>query len=280
MNNRFQGCYTATLTPYNDAGRIDVDTAGEHVQWLLEHGVQGLCPVGTTGEFLYLEQREKLELIRAAAAAAQGRAPVIAGVWALHQQERIELATFAADAGADALFLPTPIYYPADDETIYQWYRTIHAASPLPIFAYNIPQYAANSISSACLQRLLNEGIVAGIKDSSASAETLRQRLQDCSGKGTVFAASDGFAAEGRALGADGFISALANVLPDLFTRLWHGELELQPKVSHVRTVLKQVGSIAALKHLAHKQGFNMGTTRVPHTPLTQQQKALLDSLL
>ena len=86
-------------------------------------------------------------MVRATVEGANGRAPVMAGVWALRVEEAADLARHAEDAGAQGVFLPTPIYYPADDRAIFQWYDAIHKATSLPVFAYNIPQYAANTIS-------------------------------------------------------------------------------------------------------------------------------------
>ncbi|HZT42329.1 MAG TPA: dihydrodipicolinate synthase family protein [Chthonomonadaceae bacterium] len=275
----FQGCYVATLTPFDSADRLDEGVVRSHAQWLIENGIQGLCPAGTTGEFLYLTGEEKRRLVAATVEATRRRVPVIAGIWALRMGEIRWLARMAEDAGASAVFLPPPIYYPASDETLFAYYAAVHEATALPVFAYNIPQYAANTISTACLERLLSEGIVAGIKDSTGNAERLREWIQQFGEKAVLFAASDSFASEGRRLGAAGFISAIANIAPALFARLWAGEESLQPQVDALRTVLKQVGSIPALKTLAARQGFAFGASRLPFSSLTAEHQVLLGRL-
>ena len=276
----FHGCYVATLTPFDGTDRLDTGAVRAHTQWLLENGTEGFCPAGTTGEFLYLTAAEKAALIAATVEAAAGRAPVIAGVWALGEAERIFLTKAAHAAGAAAVFLPAPIYYPANDDAIYAWYAAVHQASPLPVFAYNIPQYAANTVSIACLDRLFAAGIIAGAKDSTGKAERVSELVQRYGRNAVVFAASDGFASEGRRLGADGFISAIANAVPALFARLWGGDESLQPEVDRIRTALKSVGSISALKYLLERQGFPFGQARIPYSALTPEQKAMLDPLL
>jgi len=203
VTHRFHGCYVATLTPFDSKDRLDTGVVRAHTHWLLEQGVAGLCPGGTTGEFLYLTTEEKRHLVEATVNAAAGRAPVIAGIWGLREAERLLLAQSAEEAGAKGVFLPPPIYYPANDDVIYAYYAAVHQATNLPVFAYNIPQYAANTISLECLERLFAEGIIAGVKDSTGKADRVGELVARFGARGIVFAASDGFASEGRQLGAD-----------------------------------------------------------------------------
>lgn len=275
----FRGCYVATLTPFDRSDRVDTGAARAHAEWLIEGGVEGLCPAGTTGEFLYLTQAEKRSLTDCAVRAASGRVPVLAGVWGLRPSETLDLARAAEQSGANGVFLPPPIYYPAGDDAIFAHYAAVAEATPLPVFAYNIPQYAANEVSAACLARLFDAGVIAGVKDSTGSAERVGMLVQEFGGRGTVFAASDGFVSTGRALGAHGFISAIGNVDPSLFARLWAGEDALQPRVTSLRAALKRVGSIPALKYLLGRFGFEFGAVRIPYADLTAEQRKLLDAL-
>lgn len=277
---RFTGCYVATLSPFDTAGKLDAGAARAHAAWLLEQGAAGLCPAGTTGEFLYLSGKEKARLTAACVEASAGRAPVIAGVWALTVFEMQDLVRAAADSGAAAVFLPPPIYYPASDDAVHAWYAAARAASSLPVFAYNIPQYAANAISLECLEQMLQKGILVGVKDSTGKTERVGALVSRFGTRAVIFAASDSFAAEGRRLGADGFISAIANVFPALFARLWGGEDTLQTQVDTLRATLKQAGSIPALKYMASRLGFPFGEARLPFSRLTAAQEELLGSLL
>lgn len=276
---QFTGCYVATLTPFSSDDKVDAGIAREHARWLVENGVEGLCPAGTTGEFLFLSDEEKRTAITAVVAGVGGRVPVLAGVWAARIEAARDLARHAEDSGAQGVFMPTPIYYPADDEAIYQWYAQVQKATNLPVFAYNIPQYAANTISVACLKRLFADGIIAGVKDSMGQTERMTELVSNFGAERIVFAASDGFAAEGRKIGADGFISAIGNATPRLFAQLWAGNDALQPQVNELRTTLKQMGSISALKYLCARQGFPMGHARLPFSELTLEQRALLDTV-
>ena len=279
VKGTFKGCYVATLTPFSEANQVDSGVIKAHTQWLIENGVEGLSPAGTTGEFLYLSNEERTEVVRATVEGANGRVPVMAGVWALRVEDAANLARHAEDAGAQGVFLPTPIYYPADDRAIFQWYGAVHKATSLPVFAYNIPQYAANTISLNCLREMFGAGIIAGVKDSSGKTERVTDLVHAFGAKQVVFAASDSFATEGRKIGADGFISAIGNVIPDVFAKLWAGEESWQPYVDGLRSSLKQMGSLAALKYLLNRKGFAFGNTRLPFSGLSNEHRALLDSI-
>jgi dihydrodipicolinate synthase/N-acetylneuraminate lyase len=148
------------------------------------------------------------------------------------------------------------------------------------VFAYNIPQYAANAVSLECLERLLTNGIIAGVKDSTGKSERVSSLVSRFGADNTVFAASDGFASEGRRLGADGFISAIGNAAPKLFAKLWAGDDSLQPKVDALRAALKQIGSIPALKYMLECMGFPFGESRIPCSGLSSAQKEMLQSMV
>ena len=163
-----------------------------------------------------------------------------------------------------ACFSPPPIYYPADDAVIFAHYAAVHEATALPVFAYNIPQYAANEISYACLDRLFAEEIITGVKDSTGNVERVAGLVARYGGKLTVFAASDAFATTGRKLGADGFISAIANAAPRLFASIWAGDESRQPEADALRAELKKQGSISGLKKMLTAQGFAFGASRIP----------------
>ena len=278
---KFKGCYVATLTPFTEDYKLDTGIVREHTAWLVENGIAGLCPVGTTGEFLFLSFEEKQRVFKATLEAAAGKVPVLTGVWATDPAECVTLAKFAAEHGAAGVFLPTPIYYPVTQDAIFGWYAAVaEGVGELPVFAYNIPQYAANEIGYETLQRLFDAGLIAGVKDSTGKNERVGELVKRFGEDYTVFAASDSFASEGRKLGADGFISAIANVVPSLFVNLWNGDETLQAEVDSLRSTLKQFGSISALKFLLHRRGFPFNGVRIPFSSLTDEQKLALDSML
>ncbi len=277
MDN-FSGLLVATLTPFDEIDRLDFGVIRTHTQFLVDGGVAGVCPAGTTGEMLYLSVGEKVRLVEETVRSAKGQVKVIAGVWAHQPKEVVLLSKAAEAAGANAVFLPPPIYYPANDETIYRWYVTVHEATSLPVFAYNIPAYAASGISLDCIERLSTDGVIAGVKDSTGKAEQMKTLVERFGERIAVEAASDSFATEARKIGAHGFISALANIWPSAFKRLWDGDESVQAGVDIVRSAVKRAGGISALKYLAGKRGFAFGASRLPFSDLTDDQRGTLDA--
>lgn len=270
------GLVPATLTPFDEAGRLAGDRIAAHVEFLVGAGIRALAPGGTTGECLYLTDKERERLIEATLDAAAGRAKVIAGVWALDSGEVARLARRAETLGADAVFLTTPIYYPAGEEVILEWYRNVRRSTGLPIFAYNIPQCAVNVVTEPAFRRLLDEGTVQGIKDSTADAGRLQQLLAARAGTGLVFAASDSFIRVAAELGADGFVSAIANVYPEACRAAWTGDGASQFFVDGVRSAIKRHGGIPALKALLERRGVPSGRSRLPFAELSVADRELL----
>ncbi len=278
MMSGFSGLYVATLTPFDSSNRIDVAALRNHARFLIDAGVNGLSPCGTTGEFLYLSIGEKVRVIEETVAAAEGRIPVMAGIWALNSKETALLARAAENGGASAVFLPPPIYYPATDDAIFAWYAQVREAANLPVFAYNIPAYAANAISLECIERLVGEGIISGIKDSTGKAERMTGLVHQFRERITVMAASDAFAAEARKIGAHGFISALANIWPKSLLQIWQGDDSVQSAVSTVRDAVKRAGGIPALRRCLAGRGFSFGASRLPFSALSGEQISTIDA--
>ena len=274
------GMIAATLTPFAGDGALDLGMVREHVAFLAEGGLDGIAPAGTTGEALYLSEDERRDLVRAAVEGANGRLRVIAGIWALELDEIERLAKSAADAGAEAVFLTTPIYYSHDDDSLVRYYAAVREFTRLPLFCYSIPAYATNRISVDALERLIEAGTVQGVKDSEGKEERLAELLSTARGRIAVYGASDGFALQARGLGADGFISALANIFPRTFTRIWEGDADAQERITKLRGVVKGYGGIAAQKRLLRARGFDFGGSRLPFTDVDVETGRALDQVM
>ncbi len=268
----------ATLTPFDPSNRLDRGVIYDYTQFLINSGVRGLCPAGTTGEFFYLSSSEKRDVIVATVKAAAGNCPVIAGIWDRDLEEINSLARFSEECGADAVFLPPPIYYPASDATIVQYYEMVHQSTSLPVFCYNIPAYVGNAISLPALDRMVEAGAIAGIKDSTGQRDRMMDLIARYGKTITVLAASDGFASESRELGAAGFISALANIVPTIMVKVWNGDKDLQKAINALREAVKRAGGIPALKYLAGLQGNQFGESRLPFSRLSTDNVALLQN--
>jgi dihydrodipicolinate synthase/N-acetylneuraminate lyase len=210
----------ALLTPFESGGRVDVAALRAHVDWLVEAGVDGLMPAGTTGEGPLLSDLEVGEVVGATVDAAAGRVPVLAHVGRPGTSETIMLATRAWAAGADAVSAVTPYYYALGDDQVRRHYAALIAdAGGDPVYAYTIPARTGNELSTAVVRALAADGL-AGVKDSTKSWE---RHVEYLACDVPVLIGTDGMVRRAFAAGAAGCVSALANVRPDLLCALRDG---------------------------------------------------------
>ena len=272
------GIYVANLTAFKE-GKLDSEAIRAHTEFLIGAGVAGLCPAGTTGEFLYLTAEEKKLLFSTVIETCGSRARVLCCPWDADADLMADLCRFASDNGADGIFLPPPIYYSFSDEEIVDFYAFAKRNSGIPVYCYNIPKYTNNEIRMTALTTMVDRNIVAGIKDSSANSKRIREIISRFGGALEVFAGGDHFVMEAKALGANGFISALGNVYPESFVALWNSPTEeLQQEICKLRDGIKGYGGIPALKYLLTKRGHTFGC-RFPFRELNDAQKRELDTI-
>jgi 4-hydroxy-tetrahydrodipicolinate synthase len=160
----------ALLTPFDRDGAVDREALRAHVGWLIDHGVDGIMPCGTTGETALLSDDEVIEVVEAVVAGAGGRVPVIAHVGRPGTQPTIELGRRALEAGAAAVSAVVPYYHPLEPDMVLDHYRAlIDALGAERVLAYCIPSHSNNVLDADGLGTLAREGL-AGFKDSTMSA--------------------------------------------------------------------------------------------------------------
>jgi dihydrodipicolinate synthase/N-acetylneuraminate lyase len=217
----------ALLTPFTERGDVDREALRAHVEFLLEEGIDGFFPAGTTGEGALLEADEVVAVLEAVVEVARGCAEVLAQVGRPSTRATIALARRAAELGVDAVAAVVPYYYQAGDEQLVRHYGdVVEALDGVPVLAYNIPKRTVNDLGPEPLRELARAGL-AGVKDTSDSWERHREYLdvaREQKASGNLFRVLTG--AEDDILrslehGSDGAVTALANVRPDLVRRLF-----------------------------------------------------------
>ena len=222
----------ALLTPFGADGGLDRSALREHVAFLLDAGVDGLMPCGTTGEGLLLDDDELQVVISETLAAVDGRARVLAHVGRASTSATVRAARAAVAAGVDGASAVVPFYYSYDDAQIVAHFRALIEAVDRPVYAYAIPARAGNELSVAATRELRGHGL-RGVKDSTKSRERMHEYLA-CGVD--VLTGTDAFVHEAFAAGAAGCVSAIANVRPDLLCALRDGGgEEVQAELSDVR---------------------------------------------
>ncbi|MFC0529925.1 dihydrodipicolinate synthase family protein [Phytohabitans kaempferiae] len=215
------GVVVAALTPFDDAGALDVRRIPGYVDFLLEAPVGGIMVGGTTGEFVTMTSDERIEAIGAFAAAAGGRAPVIAHVGHAAPAEACRLATRAAEAGADALTAITPYFHPVGQAAVDAYFRHVAGAVPaLPFHVYNYPDASGNRIAPATFRALLDMPNLAGVKLSVGTFAEVEPYLE-LLGKITVMSGNDALAVPFAEAGGTAIVSGNASVRPRLMADLF-----------------------------------------------------------
>lgn len=269
-----RGLIVPTLTPYDRRGDVDYGAIRAHVDFLIEKGVQGLYPGGTTGEGPLLRNDERRKIAEVMVDQARGRVPVIVQIGALTTDDTIALAAHARDAGAAAVAAVTPWYYVLSDAALIEYYRRVALAlEGYPLFLYNIPGNTGNNLTPATVAQIAAQNPnVIGIKDSSGNLPATIEMLRLRDGQFQVIIGQDGLLLAGLAMGVQANVSGNANVVPELFVSLyeafWRGDLPAaraaQEKIDLVRRVLKDGGDLSLFKAMVARRGIPMGGVRAP----------------
>jgi 4-hydroxy-tetrahydrodipicolinate synthase len=216
----FTGIITALVTPFrNDA--VDETALRALVEDQIKNGIDGLVPVGTTGESPTLNFEEHLRVIKIVVDAAKKRVPVIAGTGSNSTKEAIELSQEARKIGADGMLQVTPYYNRPTQDGLYRHFKAIIDAVPLPTIVYNVPTRTSCDLLPETVARLAELAPIVGIKEATGSALRASQILARVGDRLVVLSGDDATAFPLFALGARGCISVVSNVAPAEMSAMW-----------------------------------------------------------
>ncbi len=239
------GSLVALVTPMQDDGQVDWAALKNLVEWHVAAGTHGIVAVGTTGESPTLAVDEHLAVIRAVVETAAGRLAVIAGTGANSTREAIELTTAAAQIGVDAALLVTPYYNKPTQEGLYQHYKAIAEAVPLPQILYNVPGRTGVDMQNATVARLIGVPNIIGIKDATGNVARGEELIGLLGDHMAVYSGDDATAIELILKGAKGNISVTANVAPEVMAQACEaalaGDAERAHALSNQLTELNQI---------------------------------------
>jgi 4-hydroxy-tetrahydrodipicolinate synthase len=216
----FTGVITAIVTPFRN-NSVDETALRNLVDDQIANGVDGLVPVGTTGESPTLTFEEHVRVIQIVVEAARKRVPVIAGAGSNATHEAIELSKEARRIGADGLLQVTPYYNRPTQDGLYRHFKAIADAVPLPTIVYNVPGRTVCDLLPDTLARLCDIPAIVGVKEATASALRASQILSKCGDRLVVLSGDDATAFPLFALGARGVISVVSNVAPADMSAMW-----------------------------------------------------------
>jgi len=291
MAKEIRGIIPALITPFTTDERVDEAAFRKVVNAMIDHGVHGLFPVGTGGEFSTLTSEEKKRLMEVTVEETAGRVFVMPNVGAITTAESVALARHAEAVGCDAVSAVTPFFLKPSQEELFEHYRAICAATTLPVLAYNIPERTGGvALSVGTVSRLAREvKNFAGIKDSTGDLSNSAEFLRACPPGFRVFMGRDTLIFGALLYGCAGAVAATANVAPALAVGIYDAvtagdlakALHLQTKLAPVRRLFTVGSHPAGLKEAMVQLGLiECGRCRRPTLDLTPSQRTEVTKIL
>jgi len=210
----FTGTYTAIVTPFR-GGQLDEAALERLIKFQIKGGVDGIVPVGTTGESPTVSYEEHIRIVEQAVKFADGKVKVLAGTGANSTNEAIYLTQAAEKAGADGSLQVAPYYNKPTQEGLYQHFKAISKATKLPIMLYSIPGRCGIEIAVETVKRLANDcKTIIGIKEAGGSCDRVSQLRAVLGPKFEIMSGDDSLTLPFMSVGANGVISVASNVIP------------------------------------------------------------------
>ncbi|MBI3567162.1 MAG: 4-hydroxy-tetrahydrodipicolinate synthase [Gemmatimonadetes bacterium] len=220
MTRSLAGCATALVTPFAADGSVDETALAAFVDWQLEEGIDGLVPVGSTGEAATMSLDERLLVARITAERADGRVPVIAGAGGNDTKVAIETSKAMVATGATHLLHVSPAYSKPPQRGILAHFRAIADASTLPIVVYNVPGRTASNIEAETTLALAEHSNIVAVKEASGNLAQISEIIRHAPSGFEVLSGDDGLTLGVIAAGGHGLISVVSNAAPRAMTAL------------------------------------------------------------
>lgn len=290
----FKGAITPVITVFDKQGKIDAAGNTQHINRLIDEGINGLLFLGSIGEFFALTMDEKKEFIDLVVRVVDKRVPVLIGTGGTILAEVIELTNYAQQAGADAVVVISPYYFQLGNEVLYRYYAELARNTTMPIMIYNFPDRTSVNLDPQLVLRLAKEfPHIIGIKDTVDGISHTRKLIQIVKKERPDFCVMSGYdeyMVPNLLAGGDGVIGGLTNVIPGVFRDLlaayekqdFAGVAAGQAKIS-VLMNLYDLSSpfVAAIKGGVAAQGVNIETvTQEPSLALQPEQVAAIEKLV
>ncbi len=274
-----KGSTVALVTPMNEDGSISWESLEELLEFHIENGTQAIIAVGTTGESATLTIAEHKAVIKFTVEYCEGRIPVIAGTGANNTMEAVEFTKTAAEVGAHMTLSVVPYYNKPSQEGLYQHFKTIAAASDLPLMLYNVPGRTVTDLSNETVARLSRIDNIVGIKDASADISRV-QAIKSLAGQDfAMYSGDDATSLDFLLAGGDGVVSVTANVSPKAMQSMCmaaiEGNSELAERLDNLLMPLHKnlflESNPVPVKWALNYMGLIPPGLRLPLVPLAEQ---------
>ncbi|OQB36770.1 MAG: 4-hydroxy-tetrahydrodipicolinate synthase [Candidatus Hydrogenedentes bacterium ADurb.Bin179] len=285
---KIRGIISAMVTPFTKGGEfVDYEKLGPLANLLLKQGASGLFPCGTTSEGLLMSPEERREALEEVLRSVDKKTPVIAHTGTFDTATTLELTRHARDCGAYAAAIVAPGYYAYDDDSLFQYYKSIaRAVDGFPILLYNIPSCARNVLHPELVLRLAeSEENIVGIKDSSGVMTGITRMVGNAPNGFHVICGTDDYGYQAILAGCPAVVSGLSNVVCEIYASVYNsiqkGNLKKawqeEVRLEKAARLFKYGQNIATFKEGLRLRGFDAGYVRPPQRELTAAEKRVLE---
>ena len=288
MNLEIKGIIPAMVTPFTDNGEINKKSLRKLTGYLIDNGVHGLFPVGSTGEFYGMDIDKKREVLKTVLEEAGDRVPVYAGTGAITTKKTVELTTMAAELGVDAVSILTPMFIDPDQQELYEHYKTVAEQVDIPVLLYNNPGRTGVNLEAKLIEKLSKIDNIVGIKDSSGDMTLTGEYIRRTGEDFKVLAGRDTLILSTLTYGGKGSITATANIAPRLPVKIYEeyikGNMEKALEAQYELAPLRLAFSFGTFP-VVMKEGLNLigidtGPTLKPVGPLSEEKREKLKNIL
>ena len=287
MTHEIRGAFTVMVTAFDSEGRIDLEAQSSFTDWQVNQGIQGLIPLGSTGEFLSMSFSEKEAVAKCVINTVDGRIPVLMGAGAESTEEVIDNVQMSEDLGADGTMIIPPFYSTPTRNELPKHFERISLKSSKPIMLYNNPATANVDLTPDIVAELSYFQNVDFIKESTMDVTRVRDILEFCEGRMEVFGGIMGY--ESFLSGATGWVAVGSNIMPKEFQQLFLQTCEAQNLTEakkiyqKILPIIRLVGGhryVSATKAALKEIGHPVGNPRSPRLPLPSSEMRMLQKIL
>ena len=287
MTTNFRGVFPYLVSPIDAGGRILSDVLGKLASDLIKAGVHGLTPLGSTGEFAYLNRAQRESVVRATIEAAGKRVPVIAGVASTATADAVEQARTYQKLGADGILAILEAYFPLKDAQVEAYFRAIADAVDIPVVLYTNPNFQRSDLSLDVIARLAEHPHIQYIKDASTNTGRLLS-IMNRAPRMKVFSASAHIPAAVMLIGGVGWMAGPACIVPRQSVRLydlcragkWPEAMKLQRDLWRINEAFARFNLAACIKAGLQIQGYAVGDPLPPQGALAPADREVVEGIL
>ncbi len=289
LREKFTGTGIAIVTPFHEDGKIDWESFGKLIEFWIRGKVEYLVVLGTTGESATVHGTEKQEVFSFVAREVAGRCPLVAGIGGNDTHEVTEAFRNFDLGGYDAILSVSPYYNKPNQEGIYQHYKTLNAATPLPIIMYNVPGRTGQSVSAETQLRIAHDlKNIFATKEASGNFDLIHQIIKNKPAEFMVISGDDPITLPMIATGAEGLISVVANAYPLEYSEMvryclqgnFRAARPLHEKYLDIIASMFAEGSPSGVKAYLSEMGLCKNTFRLPVWKVSEKQHQKIRELM